>query len=150
MVVSTIGCSGYSTESWGFASFDFERFLLPLFCTRSALSLFCLTANIFSILLTAMLMSFLSTSDARDEDREPIREDARLEERFRLGLDLRDLREEEDDRLAPAKSSILLGISFTPLRYGFFLAEDFLFPASKERFSNRETDKLLCCCYFIT
>ena len=95
-------------------------------------------------------MSFLSTRDARDEDREPISEDARLEERFRLGLDLRDLREEEDDRLAPAKSSILLGISFTPLRYGFFLAEDFLFLASKERFSNRETDKLLCCCYFIT
>ena len=75
-----------------------------------------MTAYILSILLTALLISFWSTREARDEDLEPIKEDALLAERFRFRFELRDYREEEDDRDAPTKSSMLLGTSLTPLR----------------------------------
>ena len=97
----------------------------------------------FSILLTALLMSLRSTSDARDDERDPISEDALPGERFRLCFECKDFLEDDEDIVAPTKSSILLGTSLTPLKYGFFFAEDFRFLPSKERFSNTETDKLL-------
>ena len=65
----------------------------------------------FSILLTALLMSFRSTREARDDERDPIKDDALPAERFRFRFDFKDFLEDDEDIVAPTKSSMLLGTS---------------------------------------
>ena len=56
-------------------------------------------------------MSFRSTREARDDERDPIKDDALPAERFRFRFDFKDFLEDDEDIVAPTKSSMLLGTS---------------------------------------